>query len=163
MPDDTLPKLSQELEAFRISEASPISSLFPEILCHIFTLTVPPLKPSAPSVALTRHTVWDTYNRTKPWSLGAPWSLAQVCSTWRTIALAYAPLWSSIALSTETWERRGRYVDLQIDRAGTTTPLDILFRFTYQDTFSPGRWGWELFSKLMERRARSSGKSHLVR
>ncbi|KAJ7617824.1 hypothetical protein FB45DRAFT_872283 [Roridomyces roridus] len=45
--DETLPKLSNELDALRISpaaEPSPISSLFPEILCQIFILALPPIE-----------------------------------------------------------------------------------------------------------------------
>ncbi|KAJ7617814.1 hypothetical protein FB45DRAFT_1034055 [Roridomyces roridus] len=90
--------------------------------------------------------------RRKPETLGAPWSLFQVCSTWRIIALTDPPLWSTIPVASASLPRNLQYLDAQIERAGTA-PLDILFRFTGdEDTHSPRTLDWKVFDKLVERR-----------
>ncbi|KAJ7617893.1 hypothetical protein FB45DRAFT_932888 [Roridomyces roridus] len=124
----------------------PINILFPEILCYIFTLTVPPLKGEGlPPIS------WKSRRRKPPTRLGAPWSLVQICSTWRIIALEYAPLWSTITLSSVSPPRHLRYLDAQIERAGAA-PLDILVRFTGEHGFGARRKTRKILNKLVERR-----------
>ncbi|KAJ7617845.1 hypothetical protein FB45DRAFT_932802 [Roridomyces roridus] len=149
--DGTLPKLTQELSTLHISpvaQPSAISALFPEILCYIFILARPPLE---------GHSSLD--NRLPPQrqltiaepgfrQLGSPWSLAQVCSSWRSIALAYGPLWSTIVVPQPNHRACSSfYLKLLLERSGSA-PLDVLIRFN----------GWslmgEMFHTIVVHRAR---------
>ncbi|KAJ7617855.1 hypothetical protein FB45DRAFT_1103125 [Roridomyces roridus] len=139
--DDTLPKLSQELDTFHISptaEASPISSLFPEILCHIFILALPPLEGHSPLDNRLSPTRRLAQTKDGLWPLGPPWSLAQVCAHWRSVALGYGPLWSTIVVPQITPSHHSTcslfYFKLILERS-SSAPLDVLIRLNQCNKF----------------------------
>ncbi|KAJ7113584.1 hypothetical protein C8R44DRAFT_796767 [Mycena epipterygia] len=63
-----------------------------------------------------------------PWILGAPWSLGQVCQHWRTLALSFSNLWTSIVASTGLTRRELPLLNTQLERSGNAT-LDPVLRF----------------------------------
>ncbi|KAJ7820869.1 hypothetical protein B0H14DRAFT_2832851, partial [Mycena olivaceomarginata] len=65
------------------------------------------------------------------WTPREPWVLGQVCSYWRSQALALPTLWSSISFSTSPWPRELSLCHTQLARSGTA-PLDLLIRFTVE-------------------------------
>ncbi|KAJ7617918.1 hypothetical protein FB45DRAFT_1103229 [Roridomyces roridus] len=132
--------------------AAPISSLFPEILCQIFTLVIPPLKPDPPLLPPSSLLESDDDAEGHLIPPGPPWVLGQVCGQWRAIALAYGPLWSSILLSTCCDIQQRRFIERQLDRAGTS-PLNVLLRFTSFSDFDHLKHVLPTFNKIVERRA----------
>lgn len=61
-------------------------TLIPDILVQIFTLCLP--------------------DDPRPSAAHAPLALARVCSHWRTVALSYAPLWSTVHIGGQTDTRK---------------------------------------------------------
>ncbi|KAF7342853.1 hypothetical protein MSAN_02001400 [Mycena sanguinolenta] len=94
-----------------------------ELLAYIFTLTLPAKIGTYSAVPLlskrTPH---------KPWILGGPWALGQVCGLWRAVALSSPTLWTSFTLSTRLWERELPLMNMQLERSGTA-PLDVCLTF----------------------------------
>ncbi|KAJ7157676.1 hypothetical protein C8R43DRAFT_997269 [Mycena crocata] len=103
---------------------SPISQIPPEILCYIFTLALPPLAVYSPSIPINGRRRWH-----EPWDLAGPWLFGKVCQHWRTLALSFPGLWSSLLPSTTMSPRQSFLLNQQLVRSGQA-PLDILLRFT---------------------------------
>ncbi|KAJ7113414.1 hypothetical protein C8R44DRAFT_796482 [Mycena epipterygia] len=103
---------------------SPILTLPPELLCHIFTLALPARTVMRPSVEVIDTRFWGA-----PWILGAPWSLGQVCQYWRTLALSLPNLWTSIVVPSTLTRRELSLLNTQLERSGNAT-LDLVLRFT---------------------------------
>ncbi|KAG7096547.1 hypothetical protein E1B28_003970 [Marasmius oreades] len=73
-----------------------------------------------------RSRIRNSLNPNKP-----PWTLSQVCSTWRTDALSYSALWSYISISfprqtspVTSWNRRLSQLMLQLSRS-RSHPLSV--------------------------------------
>ncbi|KAJ7114061.1 hypothetical protein C8R44DRAFT_550044, partial [Mycena epipterygia] len=79
-----LKKLQEESASLSITAAqnfavlSPLRRMPPEILCQIFSATLP----TALDMASGRWNVGDS-----------PWVLGQICSGWRAVSLSYPSLW----------------------------------------------------------------------
>ncbi|KAJ7131794.1 hypothetical protein C8R43DRAFT_895562 [Mycena crocata] len=78
----------------------------------------------SPSVPVNGRAYWR-----KSWDLTGPWLFGKVCQHWRTLALSFPGLWSSILPSTTMSPRESFLLNLQLDRSGQA-PLDILLRFS---------------------------------
>ncbi|KAJ7636344.1 hypothetical protein FB45DRAFT_1137931 [Roridomyces roridus] len=128
----------------------PISRLFPEILCHIFTLTLPTIEADTPTVARA-----PCAHYREAWHPGIPWTLGHVCAHWRTLALAYPPLWTTIVLSTANWKKEVYYLNLLLERSGSA-PLDIVIRWTsgYTAKFAPDSFNWAVYWEVFRQHAR---------
>ncbi|KAJ7645207.1 hypothetical protein DFH06DRAFT_1212674 [Mycena polygramma] len=96
-------------------EASPpIDLLPPEILSHIFTLTLP----SARQI------------------LAGPWIFGQVCSFWRALSINLPTLWASITVFSNLTPRELRLLKSQLART-VSTPLELHLRFLSSGRPSP--------------------------
>ncbi|KAJ7673768.1 hypothetical protein DFH06DRAFT_749787 [Mycena polygramma] len=100
---------------------SPVRRTPPELLCHIFTLTVS--------------------RRERP-----PWYLGQICQPWRLWALACSSLWNSIAIPDSRHSRLPR-IKAQLLRSGRNAPLSVFWHEPTIDRHSAdevlshcGRW-----------------------
>ncbi|KAJ7051708.1 hypothetical protein C8F01DRAFT_1376569 [Mycena amicta] len=101
----------------------PIDDLPTEILLHILMMTLP------------RHNDLSAlyYPTLSPFERGnggrlilrPPWSLAQVSRSWRSMSVAYPPLWSTIALATRARQAELPLLMLQLERS-SQVPLDLL-------------------------------------
>ncbi|KAJ7362304.1 hypothetical protein DFH08DRAFT_321870 [Mycena albidolilacea] len=129
-------------------ESSPIQIIPPEILCHIFTLTVPPLNATSAYVHVARRV-----DSSQSWTPREPWVLGQVCSYWRSQALALPTLWSSISFSTSPWPRELSLCHTQLARSGTA-PLDLLIRFTVEGPYRDRTEVDKFMAKLVSLNAR---------
>ncbi|KAJ7195301.1 hypothetical protein GGX14DRAFT_676997, partial [Mycena pura] len=106
--DAATPQLPLEFE-------DPIARLPPELLGDIFLLTLPTITPSTvgPHLSNPRST--------------SPWSLGQVCSQWRVLALSLATLWASFAVPTKTTARVLYLLTVQLERS-RQAPLHVLIK-----------------------------------
>ncbi|KAJ7779368.1 hypothetical protein DFH07DRAFT_794796 [Mycena maculata] len=111
------------------ADVSPINRIPPEVLGYIFTLTLQVITMTSTAVPFLGSRVYN-----KPWVLGSPWALGQVCGTWRTLAVSSPTLWTSIVVSTAMWPRELPLVQIQLERSGAA-PLDLLIRFTSGQRF----------------------------
>ncbi|KAJ7645213.1 hypothetical protein DFH06DRAFT_1426003, partial [Mycena polygramma] len=104
----------------------PIDLLPPEILSHIFTLTLPSARQaSSPVVPVIGTRGWD-----EPWILAGPWIFGQVCSSWRALSIALPTLWTSIAVFSNLTPRDLRLLKSQLARTATA-PLELHIRFLW--------------------------------
>ncbi|KAF7303975.1 hypothetical protein MIND_00628400 [Mycena indigotica] len=125
--------------------ATSLSSLPPEILLDIFMHTVPLRNIYTTPIPVIG---WRSWSRRDQWDLDCPWSLAQVCRSWRSLALNYPPLWSSFVITTSVMDRDIPLLRLQLTRSGVA-PLSIFVWYTpsthYSDSERPQ------FEKFMAR------------
>ncbi|KAJ7218425.1 hypothetical protein GGX14DRAFT_560764 [Mycena pura] len=107
--DAATPQLLEE------PDVAPIARLPPELLGDIFLLTLPTITPSTvgPHLSNPRST--------------SPWSLGQVCSQWRVLALSRATLWASFAVPTKTTARVLYLLTVQLERS-RQAPLHVLIK-----------------------------------
>ncbi|KAJ7670061.1 hypothetical protein DFH06DRAFT_1179903 [Mycena polygramma] len=110
-----------------LNEVQPLANTVipPELLCYIFSLSLPTRTPTSPIVLVIGSNAWRD-----PWILGGPWIFGQVCSYWRQLAQSLPPtLWIGITISTVLTTHEATLLHMQLARTANA-PLDLLIRFT---------------------------------
>ncbi|KAJ7432155.1 hypothetical protein FB451DRAFT_390396 [Mycena latifolia] len=103
---------------------TPISLLPPEILCHIFIISLPVQTAKSSIIPLI-----PPPTSSGPWTLDSPWIFGHVCGEWRALALSLPNLWTTITLSSRTSGGRNALLKEQLARSANA-PLDVLIRLT---------------------------------
>src|ERR1700761_8537853 len=93
----------------------PIARLPLEVLSDIFLLTLPALAPS---------TIWPPVVGPR-WT--SPWSLDQVCSQWRVLALSLSTLWARFIIRPGMTAIELHLLAIQLERS-RQAPLHLLFK-----------------------------------
>ncbi|KAJ7164423.1 hypothetical protein C8R46DRAFT_1352162 [Mycena filopes] len=97
----------------------------PELLCYIFSLTLPT---RLSTDAIPAINIGPRSGKTCARVLDSPWNLTQVCSYWRALAISLPTLWTSMLASTTLLPAERSLLDLQLARTANA-PLDIIVRF----------------------------------
>ncbi|KAJ7163106.1 hypothetical protein C8R46DRAFT_1281451 [Mycena filopes] len=133
---DNLTRPGREAEEKTLKEyravLHPVRRIPSEILCQIFAWMLPPTQ------VVQHHTVPV-----------APWTLGHVCRYWRAVALAHAPLWTSILVYTPRLARSDpgkemddacprAMVETLLHRSGNVAPLDVTILLSPRDGLGGG-------------------------
>ncbi|KAJ7360978.1 hypothetical protein DFH08DRAFT_732498 [Mycena albidolilacea] len=141
--------LHQTIELCR-SILSPLRRIPPEILAHIFLL-------SLPSISDTRNEPWDIYLER------SPWVLTHVSRRWRAVALASPALWCRIIIRSTDISDDSEICSLpmlaaQLARSGKS-PLEIIFDY---ETFND-KSGGDVAQEALQTLARHSARWKILR
>ncbi|KAJ7460297.1 hypothetical protein FB451DRAFT_1270929 [Mycena latifolia] len=107
--------------------STPIFLLPPELLCHIFLMSLPVQTAKSSIIPVLRPPTG--YGGRGPWIPDSPWVFGQVCGQWRALALSLPNLWTQITLASRSTPRKIAMLETQLARSANA-PLDVVIRVT---------------------------------
>ncbi|KAJ7218424.1 hypothetical protein GGX14DRAFT_594892 [Mycena pura] len=125
---------------------APIARLPPELLGDIFLLTLPTITPSTVGPHLFNP------------CLTSPWSLGQVCSQWRVLALSLSTLWASFAVPTRMTARVLYLLTVQLERS-RQAPLHVLIKCSHM---WPGNRHEQAYTTILQTIARECHRWRMI-